>query len=112
MKKVIQDHRNTNNSVFLSQWMRTTPDAVENMFKALTFFPMPKSYLQKQVNLFVLIKDEQEASLMSLPSECVGHSEPPKDVDNLGQLFDSILFEAGHPEDTCEVVIDWGAKAA
>lgn len=50
--------------------------------------------------------------MMSLPSEVCGYSEPPKDVQNLGQLFDSILYEPGHPEDTCEVVIDWGARAA
>ena len=45
MKQVIQEHRESSKSVFLSSWMRTTPDAVENMFKALTFFAMPKSYL-------------------------------------------------------------------
>ena len=59
-----------------------------------------------------MIKDEQEASLMSLPSEVVGYSDPPKDVQNLGQLFDSILYEPGHPEDTCDVVVDWNARAA
>ena len=112
MTRVMEAHRNAARSCFISPWMRTTPDAVENMFKALTFFPMPKSYFTKQVSMYLLIKDEQEASLMSLPSECIGYSEPPKDVNSLGNLFDSILYEPGHPEDTCDVVVDWNHRAA
>ena len=112
MTRVMEAHRNAAKSCFISPWMRTTPDAVENMFKALTFFPMPKSYFTKQVSMYLLIKDEQEASLMSLPSECIGYSEPPKDVNSLGNLFDSILYEPGHPEDTCDVVVDWNHRAA
>ena len=43
--QIIRDHRESNRASFVSQWIRTTPDPVENMFGALTYFVIPKSFL-------------------------------------------------------------------
>ena len=45
MTKIITDHRDSNKATFISQWIRTTPDPVDNMFGALTYFVIPKSFL-------------------------------------------------------------------
>ena len=58
MDDIIRDHRENNKTAFVSQWIRTTPDPVENMFGALTYFVVPKSFLSNGVKLFFLIKDE------------------------------------------------------
>mgnify|MGYP007058511369 CR=1 FL=1 len=58
LAQIIRDHRESNRSSFISQWIRTTPDPVENMFGALTYFVIPKSFLQLGVKLFMLVKDE------------------------------------------------------
>ena len=56
--QIIRDHRESNRASFVSQWIRTTPDPVENMFGALTYFVIPKSFLKLGLKLFMLIKDE------------------------------------------------------
>ena len=45
MGKIIVDHRESNRASFISQWIRTTPDPVENMFGSIFYFMVPKSYL-------------------------------------------------------------------
>ena len=45
MRQIIVDHREQARSTFVSQWIRTTPDSVDNMFGAITYFVMPKSFL-------------------------------------------------------------------
>ena len=49
---------------------------------------------------------------MSLPGDIVGYAEPPKEQQNLGQLFSSILYEPGHPVSSCTIVVDWNTRAA
>ena len=77
MTDIIQDHRNSTRAAFISQWMRTTPDIVDNMFGAITYFAIPKSCL-KNVGLFLLIRDEQEASISSTPIEVVAKAMSPQ----------------------------------
>jgi hypothetical protein len=62
--------------------MRTQPDPIDNMFNALTYFAIPKSYLERNVAFYLLIKDESEASLSSMPRSLVGMSS--KQIKNLG----------------------------
>ena len=58
MDEIITDHRNSSKAAFISQWMRTTPDVIDNMFGALTYFAIPKSYLGSRIGMFLLIRDE------------------------------------------------------
>lgn len=58
MTDIIQDHRNSTKATFISQWMRTSPDMVDNMFGAITYFAVPKSYLKNRIAIFLLIRDE------------------------------------------------------
>ena len=82
------------------------------MFGALTYFVIPKSFLQLGLKMFLLIKDEQEPSMTSFPTEVVGMADVPQGSDNLGQLLHTVLFEPGHPETTLSIAIDRDARAA
>lgn len=82
------------------------------MFGAITYFVIPKSYLQLGVKLHMLVKDEQEPSMTGFPTEVVGQVQIPQGYDSLGQLLEGALFEPGHPETTLEVAIERDARAA
>ena len=56
--RIIVDHRESNRASFVSQWIRTQPDPVENMFGAITYFVIPKSFLSQGLRMHLLIKDE------------------------------------------------------
>ena len=43
--RILADHRESNRCSFISEWIRTAPDSVENMFGSLTYFAIPKSFL-------------------------------------------------------------------
>jgi hypothetical protein len=58
----MQYHREQTKSVYVSQWMRTQPDPIDNLFNALTYFAIPKSYLERNVAFYLLIKDEADKS--------------------------------------------------
>ena len=73
--QIIRDHRESNRASFVSQWIRTTPDPVENMFGALTYFEIPKSFLKLGLKLHMLVKDEQEPSMTSMPTEVIGYAD-------------------------------------
>ena len=47
--------------------MRPSPDAMDNLFSSLYYYPIPKSYLDKNLIMYLFIKDEQEASASSMP---------------------------------------------
>jgi hypothetical protein len=94
----MQYHREQTKSVFLSQWIRTQPDPIDNLFNALTYFAVPKSYLERNVAFYLLIKDEAEASLSSMPRSVVGMTvRQASDPKNLGLKMQELLFEPGHP---------------
>lgn len=94
----MQYHREQTKSVYLSQWIRTQPDPIDNLFNALTYFAVPKSYLERNVAFYLLIKDEAEASLSSMPRSVVGMTvRKASDPKNLGLKMQELLFEPGHP---------------
>lgn len=84
-------------SVYVSNWIRVQPDVMDNMFGALTYFPMPKSFLDKDIGLHLLIKDEQVASPHSIPLDCAGSVLKDKSGKELNAALHGILFEPGHP---------------
>lgn len=38
--------------------MRPSPDVMDNLFGALFYFPVPKSYLDRNLSLLFYVKDE------------------------------------------------------
>ena len=76
--------------------MRSQPDSIDNIFNALVYFAVPKSFLDRKVGMYLLIKDEEEASLSSMPRTLVGHSATHEGRD-LGLTLQELLFEPGHP---------------
>lgn len=90
--------------------MRTQPDPIDNMFNALTYFAVPKSYLERNVAFYLLIKDESEASLSSMPRSLVGISS--RQIKNIGLKLQELLFEPGHPSVTVDIDINSAADGA
>ena len=82
--RILADHRESNRTSFISEWIRTTPDPVENMFGSLTYFAIPKSYLQQGLKLFLLVKDEQQPSMTSFPTEVTGEAVIAQGNEDLG----------------------------
>ena len=55
------------------------------MFGALTYFVVPRSYLERNVAFYLLIKNEAEASLTSMPTNIVAMTvKQPDDEKALG----------------------------
>ena len=78
LSRIIVDHRESNKASFISTWIRTQPDPVDNMFGAITYFVIPKSFLSLGLKLFLLVKDEQEPSMTGFPTEVVGQIQIPQ----------------------------------
>ena len=71
---------------------------MDNRFGALVLFPIPKTFLDKNLTMFLFVKDEQEATVSSIPNIMAGYTA--KTVDGkfkLHELLTRILFEVGHP---------------
>lgn len=61
MKRIMEEHRLSGESVHISNWIRAAPDQVANLYDALTYFTVPKSELTQSrggVAIYLLIKDE------------------------------------------------------
>lgn len=62
-------------SVFASPWMRVPPDVMDNPFQAIASFSMPKSFLERQLKVFMLVKDETKATAHAMPDEVAGFTD-------------------------------------
>jgi hypothetical protein len=86
--------------------MRPQPDPMDNRFGALFLFPIPKSFLDRNLTMFIFVKDEQEATASSIPNIMAGYTA--KTVDGkfrLSELLTRILFEVGHPKQIIPIQI-------
>jgi hypothetical protein len=66
--------------------MRIPPDVMDNQFNALAAFVVPKSYIDRKLMMFVLLKDETKATAHSMPDEVAGST------DFLGQYITKSLL--------------------
>ena len=62
------------------------PDAMDNQFGAITAFIIPKSFLERQLKMFLLVKDETKATAHAMPDEVCGFT------DILDEDLKKILF--------------------
>ena len=48
------------------------PDILDNQFGAITAFVVPKSFLERKLKFFLLVKDETKATAHAMPDEICG----------------------------------------
>jgi hypothetical protein len=55
--------------------LRIPPDPIRNMHNSLTYFKMPKSFLDRKTRIFVIVNEESKAFKHFLPNIVVGATE-------------------------------------
>ena len=60
--------------------MRVPPDVMDNPFGALAAFYIPKSLLERQIKIFLLVKDETKPTAHSMPDEVCGFTDQLDDT--------------------------------
>ena len=51
------------------------PDVMDNQFGAIAQFIVPKSFLERKVKMFMLVKDETKATAHAMPDEVCGFTD-------------------------------------
>ena len=51
------------------------PDVMDNQFSAISAFVIPKSFLERKLKMFILVKDETKATSHAMPDEVCGFTE-------------------------------------
>jgi hypothetical protein len=60
--------------------MHMPPDVMDNQFGALTQFIIPKSFLDRKLSFFMLVKDETKATAHAMPDEVCGFTDILDDI--------------------------------
>jgi hypothetical protein len=55
--------------------MRVPPDVMDNPFGSIYTFYFPKSFLEKKLKLFIMVKDETKPTAHSMPDEVCGFTD-------------------------------------
>ena len=61
------------------------PDVMDNQFGAISQFIVPKSFLERKLKVFMLVKDETKATAHAMPDEVCGFTDILD--DNLKQIL-------------------------
>jgi hypothetical protein len=67
-------------NVYASTWMRMPPDVLDNPYSALVAFYVPRFLLERQLKLFLLVKDETKPTAHSMPDEVCGFTDQLDDL--------------------------------
>ena len=51
------------------------PDPIKNKYNSLTYFTVPKSYIDKQIQFYMVVKDDTKVSTHAMPNLVVGLTE-------------------------------------
>ena len=51
------------------------PDVLDNQFGAISQFIIPKSFLERKLKVFMLVKDETKATAHAMPDEVCGFTD-------------------------------------
>jgi hypothetical protein len=70
---------------------------MDNPYGALTAFYIPKSFLERKLKIFVLVKDETKPTAHSMPDEVCGFT------DVMDETLRKILYSAGHEREIMNV---------
>ena len=106
IERVLAHYHSVVQYFFLSTWMRVSPDMMDNNFNALYYFVIPRNLLDRNLTLFMMVKDEQERAKSNMPSTTVALTTKTKDNKfRLNELLNSILYETGHEAQGMEMQI-------
>jgi len=83
--------------VFLSPWMRIPPDPMDNVHNAIAAFTIPKSFLERQATIYLVVKDETQPTIHAMPSIFCGYT------DSLDDALKNILFSPANQKQFFEV---------
>lgn len=95
--KAFQMQNSLKYTCFLSPWMRIPPDPMDNIYNSLAAFTIPKSYLDRNTTIYLVVKDETKPTVHAMPSIYVGFT------DVLDDSLKSILFSPGNQRQYFEV---------
>ena len=62
-------------SLFLTPSLRIPPDPIRNLHNSLTYFKLPKSFLDRKVRIFVVVNEESKVEKHYMPKIVVGATE-------------------------------------
>lgn len=83
--------------MFLSPWMRIPPDPMDNIYNALAAFTIPKTYLDRNSTVYLVVKDETKATVHAMPSIYAGAT------DTLDKPLMECLYAPGNPKNFFEI---------
>lgn len=78
---------------------------MDNPYQAIANFTMPKSFLERQLKMFLLVKDETKATAHAMPDEIAGFT------DFIGDQLRQILYSSGHERQVFPITYDPNSKA-
>ena len=90
-------------STFLSPWMRIPPDPMDNIYNALAMFTIPKSFLDRKLTMFLVVKDETSATVHAMPNIFAGFT------DILDESLKTIMFSPGNQRQFFEITYNSAA---
>lgn len=59
--RAFQYQNNQSYSLYLSPALRIPPDPIRNIHNSLTYFRMPKSFLDRKTRIFIVVNEESKA---------------------------------------------------
>ena len=61
--------------MFLSPSLRIPPDPIRNLHNSLTYFKMPKSFLDRKIRIFMIVNEESKTHRHNMPNVVAGATE-------------------------------------
>ena len=104
LERAFQMQNSLQYTTFLSPWMRIPPDPMDNIYQALSAFTIPKTYLQRNTTLYLVVKDETQPTVHAMPSVFSGYT------DSLDKPLLDCLYAPGNPKNFYEITYS-GASA-
>ena len=75
------------------------PDPVKNKYNSLTYFTVPKSFLDKEIQFYIAVKDDTRVMTHAMPNLVIGCTEVA-DSELRRSLYDldhkRFIFEVGY----------------
>ena len=61
--------------MFLTPSLRIPPDPIRNLHNSLTYFKMPKSFLDRKIRIFLIVNEVSKSHKNNMPNVVVGATE-------------------------------------
>lgn len=97
IERAFQMQNSMQYTTFLSPWMRIPPDPMDNVHNAIAAFTIPKSFLERQITIHIVAKDETQATNHAMPNIFCGST------DSLDDALRKILFSPANQKQLFDV---------